>query len=62
MGCDPGDCIALAEDRVPMAGLRKGGNELPGSLKANLSVVSILYIRFTATTLLVDTAAFNSGG
>ena len=27
MGSDPGDWIDLAEDRVPMAGLCKGGNE-----------------------------------
>ena len=34
-GCDPGEWIDLAEDRDPMAGLCKGGNEPPGSLKAN---------------------------
>ena len=31
--CDPGDWIALAEDRDSMVGLCKGGNEPPGSLK-----------------------------
>ena len=35
MGCDPRDWIAHAEDRGQMAGLCKGGNEPPGSLKAN---------------------------
>ena len=35
VGCDPGDWIALAEDRDQMAGLCKGGNESPGSLKGN---------------------------
>ena len=30
LGCDPRDWIALVE-----AGLRKGGNEPPGSLKVN---------------------------
>ena len=34
MDCDPGDWIDLAEDMSPMAGLCKGGNEPPGSLKA----------------------------
>ena len=33
--CDPGEWIDLAEDRGPMASLCKGGNEPPGSLKAN---------------------------
>ena len=32
--CDHGDWIALAEDR-DKAGLCKGGNKPPGSLKAN---------------------------
>ena len=32
VGSDPRDWIALAEQ---MVGLRKGGNEPPGSLKAN---------------------------
>ena len=31
VGCDPGDWIAIAEDRGPMAGLCKGGNEPPCS-------------------------------
>ena len=35
VGCDLGDWIALAENRDQVAGLRKGGNEPPGSLKAN---------------------------
>ena len=33
-GCDPGERIDLAEEG-PMASLCKGGNEPPGSLKAN---------------------------
>ena len=33
-GCDPGDWTVLAEER-PVAGLCKGSNEPPGSLKAN---------------------------
>ena len=35
VGCDPGSCIALAEDRDQWRGLCKGGNEPPGSLKAS---------------------------
>ena len=35
VGCDPRDWIALAEDKDQMAGLCKGGNEPPASLKAN---------------------------
>ena len=35
VGYNPGDWIALAEDKGPMAGLWKGGNEHPSSLKAN---------------------------
>ena len=34
VGCDPRDWIALAGDRY-LAGLCKGGNEPPGSLKVN---------------------------
>ena len=34
VGCDPGDWIVLPED-IPLASLCKGGNEPPGSLKAN---------------------------
>ena len=37
--CDPGDRIALAEGRDQWAGLCKGGNEPPGSLKANQLVL-----------------------
>ena len=33
IGCVPGDWMALVEDKGPMAGLCKGGNDLPGSLK-----------------------------
>ena len=35
VGCDPGEWIDLVEDRDQMASLCKGGNEPPGSLKAN---------------------------
>ena len=35
VGCDPGEWIDLAEDRDQFASLCKGGNEPPGSLKAN---------------------------
>ena len=39
VGCDPVDWIALAEDRDQWRGLCKGGNEPPGSLKANYLVM-----------------------
>ena len=35
VGCDPGEWIDLADDKGPMSSLCKGGNEPPGSLKAN---------------------------
>ena len=35
LGCVPVDRITPAEDREPMTGLCKGGNEPPGSLKTN---------------------------
>ena len=35
VGCDPSDWIGLAEDRDQWAGLFKGDNEPPGSLKGN---------------------------
>ena len=39
VSCDLGDWIGLAEDRdQSMVGLCKGGNESPGSLKANYLV------------------------
>ena len=38
MGCDPADLIAIAEDWDQLVGLCKGGNEPPGSLKANYLV------------------------
>ena len=34
VGCDPGDWTDLAQNS-PLVGLCKGGNEPPGSLKAN---------------------------
>ena len=34
-GCDIGDWIDLAQDRVPVADLCKGANEPQGSLKVN---------------------------
>ena len=35
MSCDTGNWMRLAQDRDQWVGLRKGGNEPPGSLKAN---------------------------
>ena len=35
VGCDPGEWINLEEDRDQWTSLCKGGNEPPGSLKAN---------------------------
>ena len=35
VGCDPGEWIDLAEDKDQWLSLCKGGNEPPGSLKAN---------------------------
>ena len=63
VGCDPRDWIALAEDRGPMAGLCKGGNEPPGSLKANYLVsFRLLFLHESLRSQLIVAYIFRHPG